>query len=139
MMQLILSRSLQSLFLSFTVGPQHTTYDVRPKYFPCNICFPRAGFLARGSESLIFLNLNFTELVMPTSIEITALKTQGRLAAVHVKKLITILQRNTLPSTLKIKVNVEVNALLAVTLDSMYHIKVLCVSFVFTCYRNFQV
>ncbi len=76
---------------------------------------------------------------MPTSIEITALKTQGRLAAVHVKKLITILQRNTLPSTLKIKVNVEVNALLAVTLDSMYHIKVLCVSFVFTCYRNFQV
>lgn len=79
---------------------------------------------------------------MLTSIEITALKPQGRLVAVHVKKIITILQRNTLPSTLKMKVNVEVNAVLAVALshiqlDSMYHIKVLCVSFVFTCYRNF--
>lgn len=51
---------------------------------------------------------------MLTSIEITALKPQGRLAAVHVKKLITILQRNTLPSTLKMKVNAEVNVALAV-------------------------
>lgn len=55
---------------------------------------------------------------MLTNIEITALKPHGRLAAVHVKKI----DHNT---TKKYP-----------AFNSMYHIKVLCVSFVFTCYRK---